>query len=164
MLNSWPDSVIASSLLGSKHFSKYCLPKWPASLPGAKGSLTPANVYKQIPFRMTPRVFLFFFYLKKKKKMCKCYLHSHVQLFATPWTVICQAPLSMGFPRQEYWSWLPFPSLGDVPDVGIKLESPALADGFFTTEPPGKPSTLKNTTKFPFCFSSFKIFQASRRD
>ena len=96
--------------------------------------------------------------------MCKCQLHSHVQLFATAWTVICQAPLSMGFPKQQYWSWLPFPTLVDVPDLGIKPESPALAGGFFTTEPPGKPSTLKNTIKFPFCFSSFKIFQASRRD
>jgi len=53
----------------------------------------------------------------------------------------CSPPvsLSMGFPRQEYWSSLPFPSLGDVPDPGIKPTSPALADGFFTTEAPGKP-------------------------
>ena len=57
----------------------------------------------------------------------------------TPWTVVCQAPLSMGFPRQEYWSGLPFPSPGDLPDPGIKPASPALAGGFFTTEPPGKP-------------------------
>ena len=59
-------------------------------------------------------------------------------LFATPGTVAHQAPLSMGFPRQEYWSGLPFPSPGDLPDSGIEPESPALA-GFFTTEPPGKP-------------------------
>ena len=53
-----------------------------------------------------------------------------------------QAPLSMVFPRQEYWSGLPFPTLEDLPYPGIKLESltsPALAGGFFTTEPPGKP-------------------------
>ena len=50
---------------------------------------------------------------------------SPVQLCATPWTVACQAPLSMGFPRQEYWSGLPFPSPGDLPDPGIKLMSPA---------------------------------------
>ena len=49
------------------------------------------------------------------------------------------APLSMGFFRQEYWSGLPFPSLGDLPDPGIKPVSTALADGFFTTELPGKP-------------------------
>ena len=57
----------------------------------------------------------------------------------TPWMVAFQAPLSMGFPRQEYWSGLPFPSQGDFPDPEIKLEFPALAGGFFTTEPLGKP-------------------------
>ena len=62
--------------------------------------------------------------------------------FATPWTVAHQAPLSMGFPRQEYWSGLPFPSPRDLPDSGIKPTSPALADGFFTPEPPGKSSTV----------------------
>ena len=50
---------------------------------------------------------------------------SHVQLFATPWTVARQAPLFMGFPRQEYWNELPCPSPGDFPDPGIKPESPA---------------------------------------
>ena len=49
-------------------------------------------------------------------------------------------PLSMGFRRQEYWSGLPFPSLGDLPDPGIKPMSPALAGGFFTAEPSGKHS------------------------
>ena len=64
---------------------------------------------------------------------------SCVQLFVIPWTADHQAPLSMEFPRQEHWSGLPFPSLGDLPDSGIKLASVALAGGFFTTEPPGKP-------------------------
>ena len=50
-----------------------------------------------------------------------------------------QAPLSMGFFRQEYWSGLPFPSPGDLANSGIEPTSPALADGFFTTEPPVKP-------------------------
>ena len=59
--------------------------------------------------------------------------------FATPLTVAHQAPLSTGFPRQKYWSGLPFPSSGDLPDSGIKPGSPALAGRFFTTEPPGKP-------------------------
>ena len=65
---------------------------------------------------------------------------SHVQLFATPWTVARQAPLSMGFLRQKYWSVLPFPSSGDLPNPGIAPTSPAsptLAGGFFTTEPHG---------------------------
>ena len=61
---------------------------------------------------------------------------SQVRLFATPWTVACQA-LSMGLPRQEYWSGFPFPPPGDLPDPGIKLVSPALAGEFFTTVPPG---------------------------
>ena len=55
------------------------------------------------------------------------------------WTVAHQAPLSMGFPRQEYWNRLPFSSPGDLPNPGIELTSPALAGRFFTTEPPGKP-------------------------
>ena len=59
--------------------------------------------------------------------------------FVTPWTAARQTPLSMGFPKQEYWSGLPFPSPGDLPDPGIEPRSPAWAGGFFTTEPPGKP-------------------------
>ena len=55
-----------------------------------------------------------------------------------PWTITCQAPLSMGFPRQAYWGGLPFPSLGDLPDPGIKPVHPALAGRFFTAKPPGK--------------------------
>ena len=53
--------------------------------------------------------------------------------FATPWTVACQAPLSMGFPRQEYWSVLPFPSPRELPEPGIEPVSLALAGGFVTT-------------------------------
>ena len=59
--------------------------------------------------------------------------------FAIPWTIACQAPLFIGLPRQGYWSGLPFPSPGDLPYPGIKSLSPALAGGFFTAEPPGKP-------------------------
>ena len=67
---------------------------------------------------------------------------SHTQLFTIPWTVACQAPLSMGFSRQEYWSGLSFPSPGDLPNPGIEPVSPmtpALAGRFFTTVPPGMP-------------------------
>ena len=63
--------------------------------------------------------------------------------FATPWTVAHQAPLSMAFPRQEHWSGLPFSSPGDLPDPEMEPESPALAGGFFTAEPPGKPPTAE---------------------
>ena len=56
----------------------------------------------------------------------------------TPWTVVRQAPLSMGFPREEYWSELSFPSPGDLPNAELTPMSPALAGRFFTTESPGK--------------------------
>ena len=59
--------------------------------------------------------------------------------FETPWTVACQAPLSMGFLRQEDWSGLHFLLQGNLLDLGIEPMSAALAGGFFTTEPPGKP-------------------------
>ena len=62
---------------------------------------------------------------------------NRVQLFVTPWTVACQASLSMGSPRQEYWSGFPFPSSGDLPDPGLEPTPPALAGRFFTTESPG---------------------------
>ena len=64
---------------------------------------------------------------------------SRVRLFVTPWTVAYQAPLSMRFSRQEYWSGLPFPSPGDLPNPGIKPGSPALESDALTSEPPGKP-------------------------
>ena len=80
----------------------------------------------------------------KKKKLQKSYIFergllyvlSHVRHFMTPWTVARWAPPSMGFPRQEYWSGLPFPAPGDLPDPGIKptsLVSSTLAGKFFTT-------------------------------
>ena len=68
---------------------------------------------------------------------------SHVRLFETLWTVAHQAPLPMGFSRQEYWSGLPFPSPGDLPDPGIEPRSPALQVDALTSEPPGKLSHKK---------------------
>ena len=67
---------------------------------------------------------------------------SRVRLFATPWTVAHQAPPPMGFSRQEYWSGLPFPSPGDLPDPGIKPRSPTLQADALTSEPPGKPDLI----------------------
>ena len=69
---------------------------------------------------------------------------SRVRLFVTPWTVGHQAPLSMGFSRQEYWSGWPFPSPGDLPNPGTEPWSPALQADALTSEPPGKPPG-KNT-------------------
>ena len=67
---------------------------------------------------------------------------SHVWLSVTPWTVACQAPLPMEFSRWEFWNELPFPTGGNLPDPEIELESPALADGFFTTLPPEKSNRI----------------------
>ena len=87
-------------------------------------------------------------YCLRQSCVCVCvrtHMHaqslSHVQLFTNPWTAACQAPRSMEFSRQGYWSGLPFPPLGNLLDPGIKPMSPvslALAGRFFTTEPPGK--------------------------
>ena len=72
-------------------------------------------------------------------EMCVCVKSlSHVRLFATLWTVARQAPLFMGFSRQEYWSGLPFPSPGNHPNPGIKPGSPALQANSLLSEPPGK--------------------------
>ena len=70
--------------------------------------------------------------------LCVCVFNC-IQFVMTPQTVVHQAPLSMEFSRQEYWSGVPFPDSGDLPDPGIKSESLALAGEFFTTVSPGKP-------------------------
>ena len=66
---------------------------------------------------------------------------SRVRLFATPWTVAHQAPLSMEFSRQEYWRGLPFPSPGDLPDPGIEPGCPTLQADALPSEPSGNPMT-----------------------
>ena len=73
---------------------------------------------------------------------CCCSLVTMSYSFATPWTVALQAPLFMGFLRQESWSRLLFPSPGDLPDPGMEPASPALAGRFFTTKSPGKPDWI----------------------
>ena len=99
--------------------------------------------------------------------VCVCVLLSSVQLFATPWTIARQAPLSMGFSRQEYWSGLPFPSPGDLPDPGIKPGSPALQADALPPELLGKPWTpclhghlvrLHNTCPFLPLSTIFLLF------
>ena len=77
---------------------------------------------------------------------------SCVQLFATPWTVVHQTPLSMEFFRQEYWSGKPFPSPGDLPNPGTEPSAPALQADSLPSEPPGKPKVYSSSPKF---FSSF---------
>ena len=76
---------------------------------------------------------------------------SHVQLFATQCTIAQEAPLSMGFSRQEYWSGLPCPPPGDLPNPGIEPESllsPALVGRFFITSTPGKPDVYVTPSTF----------------
>ena len=68
---------------------------------------------------------------------------SRVPALATPWTVACQAPLSMGFSREEHWSGLPLSSPGDLPDPGIEPRSPALQADSLLTELCGKPQILQ---------------------
>ena len=80
----------------------------------------------------------------KKKRNMLCPI-SHVLLCVTPWTAACQAPLSMGFPRKEYWSGLPLFSTGDLSDPGIEfmsLTSLALQADSLPTEPPGKSASV----------------------
>ena len=78
---------------------------------------------------------------------------SHVQLFATPWTVAYHAPPSMGLSRQECWSGLPFPSPGDLPDPGIKPGCPTLQADTLPSELPGKPTVL-SVLQILFLFTS----------
>ena len=77
-----------------------------------------------------------YYFLKVKSLSC-------VQLFATPWTIAYQAPSSMGFSRQGFWSGLPFPSPEDLPNPGIKPGSPILQADALSSEPPGKPLLFK---------------------
>ena len=83
---------------------------------------------------------------------------------ATPWTAAHQAPLSMGFSRQEYWSGLPFPSPGDLPDPGIEPRSPTLQADPLTSAPPGKPlNTRIQSLRRPQRFQGRKGSQVERR-
>ena len=119
--------------------------------------MLPYSLQPLIFFRSLTNHYKFFFHKSfqlHEGKDCAALIHSFilivcvwaqllscVQLFGTLWTVTCQAPLSIGFSRQEYWSELPFPATRDHTDPEIEptsLASPALAGGFFTTEPPGK--------------------------
>ena len=85
---------------------------------------------------------------------------SHVRLFVTPWTLAREAPLFLEFSRQEYWKGLPFPPPEDLPDARIKPRSPALAGGFFTTGPPGKPMHMY--TQIYYTYTYFLIYKYSR--
>ena len=82
---------------------------------------------------------------------------SRVQLFATPWTVAYEAPPSMEFSMQEYWSGLPFPSSGNLPDPGIQPGSPALQADALPSEPPGKPQKEGDIRKTDISFRNVNV-------
>ena len=107
--------------------------------------------------------------------LCCAQSLSRVQLFTTPWVVAHQAPLSMELSKQEYWSKLPFPSPGDLPNPGIECGSPSLQADSLPFEPPGKchlrsplpslmvpiSSSIYLVSIFPFTFSLLTVVQAS---
>ena len=80
--------------------------------------------------------------------MCVCLVAQLCLTLLTPWTLAHQASLSIGFSRQEYWSELPFPSPGDLPDPGIERGSPTLQADSLLPEPPGKPYILSSSVQF----------------
>ena len=93
------------------------------------------------PGQLRGFIFVFIGIFRKQLAVTIWKCQSLISLFATPWTAACHVPLSMGFPRQEYWNGLQFPSPGDLPNPGMEpppLNSPALADEFFTTSTMGE--------------------------
>ena len=90
--------------------------------------------------------------------VCVCVLVFHVQLFATPWTVAHQATLSMGFSWQEYWSGLPFPPPGDLPDPRIKPRSLALHVDSLLSEPAGKPHLYNIHAHIHICLNHCAVY------
>ena len=134
----------------------WSLPAVPCTSPWYMG--TPALWDSALPWSCYNKVFIKWIKLKSL---------SHVRLFAAPWIVAYQAPLSMGFSRQEYWSGLPFPSPGNLPDPGIEPKSPALQADALPSKPPGKSlkfsdsiTLLKVLCILLFCFwlKSFQHF------
>ena len=95
-------------------------------------------------------LFQYISYVSTKKVKVKVKSLSRVRLFATAWIAAYQAPPSTEFSRQVYWSGLPFPSPGDIPDPGIEPRSPTLQADALPSEPPGKPKKNDQTNFFPF--------------
>ena len=108
-------------------------------------------------------VFKLWYGMQRDEYQCQsvCMLSPEVMSnSATPWTATCQAPLSMGFPRQEYWSGLPFPSPGDLSNPVIEPTSPALAGGFFTTKPHSFSFTYQQLGLLRSCWGSHLFSEA----
>ena len=107
---------------------------WLAAVHGVAKSWTQLSDWRNVQFDT-----------ERQKVKVKLKVLSPVWLFETPWTAACQAPLSMGVSRQEYWSGLPFPSPGHLPNPGIEPGSPALQADALSSEPPGKPRKAEYT-------------------
>ena len=113
-------------------------------------SLWPSNFSaRYMPQRIENRYLNKYFFTDIHVRLLSCF--SHVQLSAAPWTADHQAPLSVGFSRQECWSGLPCPPPGDLPEAGIEptsAVSPALQVDYFTAEPPVEPIDIHSSTVF----------------
>ena len=106
--------------------------------PPASFSEKPSSMYNAAPIPSHSLILLQNLHSSHHSR-CVCVSHSVVSDSATPWSVAHQAPLSMGFSRQEYWNEMPFPSLEDLANLGIKPRSPAFQAGSLPSVPPGKP-------------------------
>ena len=93
----------------------------------------------------------------KSLSLVRLFVTLRTVLFVTPQTVAYQASLSMGFSRQEFWSGLPFPSPGDLPNPGIEPGSPSLEADALTSEPPGEALPKLNKIKVPLGFAAFLV-------
>ena len=105
----------------------------------------PSIDIKMVEGRETPRLILYDWNIKNKQTCHRSVVSNSV----SSWTVADQAPLSMGFSRQEYWSGLPFSPPGDLPDPGIEPWSPALWADALPSKPPGKPQYVKKNVPYP---------------
>ena len=129
---------------------------WQATVHGVAKSQTWLSDWTELNFKKKKKILLTCppllpcpctVYHNATARKVKVKSFSRVRLFATPWTVACQAPPPMGFPRQEYWRGLPFPSPGDLPDPGIEPWSSTLQADSLLSEPPRKPTIATDPFK-----------------
>ena len=146
----WNDTTPLEDHLGvSFKGATYIYPMIQHPLPGIYPREMKISVHESLLLNSNEKIYSSFPHNRQKSGIAQRLITSTMEkvkvkslsrfwLFVTPWTVAHQAPLSMGFSRQEFWSGLPFPSPGDLPDPGIEPRSPALQADALTSEPPGK--------------------------
>ena len=152
----WVSYWISRSLSSFTSFKDLFSCDWCENLLQTTQSWRP-NWLSMLPWSLHFHLDKLFFFFQWPKLLIKHFYKSWFGLvtkscltLVTPWTVDHQAPLSMGFPRQEYWSGLPFPSPEDLSNPGIDSKSPALQADYLTTEPPGKSLPLLKCHQPPF--------------